>query len=104
MRAGQHWAGEPDRLKQAENRQALAENDTTAADPAEAGRKKMQKVFLPKKIRQLQVQQEQMQKHFLRKKYRLLSWKRRKSHRNSGEKQSRPVTQRKKQKYRIWSR
>ena len=39
MRAGQHWAGEPDRLKQAENGQALAENDTTAADPAEAAEK-----------------------------------------------------------------
>ena len=39
MRAGQHRAGEPDRLKQAENGQALAENDTTAADPAEAAEK-----------------------------------------------------------------
>lgn len=35
MRAGQHWAGEPDSLKHTEGQQASAESDTAAADPAE---------------------------------------------------------------------
>jgi hypothetical protein len=39
MRAGQHWAGEPDSLKHTEGQQASAESDTAAADPAEKAEK-----------------------------------------------------------------
>ena len=43
MRAGQHWAGEPDSLKHTEGQQASAESDTAAADPAEKTEKVTQK-------------------------------------------------------------